>query len=210
MGAEETKSKIINCTIELIKERGGDISNVTIRLIADRAGIGVGLTNHYFQSKELLIAECINTVFGDIYTLCVSTADTKEDPKAAVKAAAEKILNFFYANEALARVMISNDCNLPDGEDYTSKLVNALAYTMIDRNELERLLSNQTLSDRMKQQMRNNLISEQKVKAFIIVAALKDTFTRRSIMPAFMGVNLKKEASRHEYVEEIVELVLKQ
>ncbi len=67
MSAKETKEKILKCTTELILERGGDISNVTIRTIAARAGIGVGLTNHYFSSKEQLIEECIASVFSELF-----------------------------------------------------------------------------------------------------------------------------------------------
>ena len=86
MSAKETKEKILKCTTELILERGGDIGNVTIRMIAARAGIGVGLTNHYFSSKEQLIEECIESVFSELFEMLGSdgsyrNSDTTAGPQ---------------------------------------------------------------------------------------------------------------------------------
>ncbi len=48
----EIKDKIINVTIDLIKEANGNIDKITIREIAKRAEIGVGLINYHFKSKK--------------------------------------------------------------------------------------------------------------------------------------------------------------
>ena len=77
MSAKETKDRIIKCTTDLILERDGDIDNVTIRMIAARAGIGVGLANHYFQSKEQLVSECIDRVFSELFEM-LTRDDTKK------------------------------------------------------------------------------------------------------------------------------------
>ena len=41
----EIKDKIMDVTIDLIKEADGNVDKITIREIAKRAGIGVGLIN---------------------------------------------------------------------------------------------------------------------------------------------------------------------
>ncbi len=45
------KEKIIHATIELIKKHG-DISKITVRDIAANAGVGIGLINYHFQTKD--------------------------------------------------------------------------------------------------------------------------------------------------------------
>ena len=48
----EIKEQIINAAIDLIKETNGSIDKITIRQIAKRAGVGVGLINYHFQSNQ--------------------------------------------------------------------------------------------------------------------------------------------------------------
>ena len=50
MKSERTKEKIIQETIMLIKASNGDTESITIRKIAQNAGVGVGLINHYLHS----------------------------------------------------------------------------------------------------------------------------------------------------------------
>ena len=83
MSAKETKERILKCATELILERGGDISSVTIRTIAARAGIGVGLTNHYFESKDQLIEECIENVFAELFEKLMNDGKRTEETDTA-------------------------------------------------------------------------------------------------------------------------------
>lgn len=54
----DAREKIIIATTNLIKEYG-DISKITIRDIAAKSEVGVGLINYHFQTKENLIDICI-------------------------------------------------------------------------------------------------------------------------------------------------------
>lgn len=56
--AEAAQEKIIKVTTQLIKEYG-DINKITIRDIANKAEVGIGLINYHFQTKENLIELCI-------------------------------------------------------------------------------------------------------------------------------------------------------
>ena len=212
MSALETKEKILETTMELIKERNGDIGNVTIRMIADRAGIGVGLTNHYFKSKDLLIAECVNEVFKDVFAGFVSAEDAHVQenltPMEATKRAARAVMHFLLDNEAVARVAITTDLEHPGAEDYTTRLTGSFAYCMVDRKQLEDMLSNDRISDRMKQQFREHFVSEQRRKAFMITGALKEAFIRRDLLQSTIGVDLRDSEQCDEYVDELVEMLM--
>lgn len=211
MGATETKQKILDTTMELINERGGDIDNVTIRMIADRAGIGVGLTNHYFKSKELLVSECIDSVFKDVFSEFIAAtreAGENASPMEAAKRAAVKLVSFMFDNEAVARVALLSDAKTPTGNDYTTRLINSFAYCMVDRRKLEEMLTNDRMTDKMKQQFREHFVSEQRIKAFMIVSAIKEAFLRRDSLSKVIGVDLRDSDQCGEYLDELIEMLM--
>ena len=55
----DVKQAIIEATLQLINERGSNLADITIRDICQEAGVGVGLINYHFQSKENLITNCV-------------------------------------------------------------------------------------------------------------------------------------------------------
>ncbi len=56
---EDTKKKILESTIQLL-EKFENPEDITIRRIAETAGIGVGLINYHFGSRDKLINEAIS------------------------------------------------------------------------------------------------------------------------------------------------------
>ncbi|HHW74482.1 MAG TPA: helix-turn-helix transcriptional regulator, partial [Firmicutes bacterium] len=57
MGTEktDTRSRIMKTAVEMIGREGN--LNVTIREIAEKAGVNIAAINYYFSSKENLIEE---------------------------------------------------------------------------------------------------------------------------------------------------------
>ena len=49
----ENKSKILEATVQLLKEKG--VENVTVRNVCAKAGIAVGTFYYYFQNKDDLM-----------------------------------------------------------------------------------------------------------------------------------------------------------
>ena len=64
MKKDETKELILRETIQLIREKDGDLSKVTARLIAERAGVSLGLINYHFSNKDNLILECTQMIIN--------------------------------------------------------------------------------------------------------------------------------------------------
>ena len=52
---QRTRERIFGCAMELFMSRGYE--KTTMRMIADRAGVNVALSYHYFPSKEHLVFE---------------------------------------------------------------------------------------------------------------------------------------------------------
>ena len=212
MSALETKEKILATTLELIKERNGDTANVTIRMIADRAGIGVGLTNHYFKSKELLIAECIGPVFEVIFDDFGRTDSTEErsagGPIEATKREARALMHFMLENEAVARAAILSGIPSENGEDYFKRITDAFAYSMVDKRQLDEMLKNDRISEKMKQQFREHFVGEQRRKAFMITSSIREAFLRKELLMGIIGVDLNDSEQCDEYIDEMVEMLL--
>ena len=47
------KNHIIEVTTKLIEKHNGSIKDITARMIAAKAGVGLGLINYHFGSKEI-------------------------------------------------------------------------------------------------------------------------------------------------------------
>ena len=62
------KNRIIEVTTELIEQHNGNIKDITARMIAAKAGVGLGLINYHFRSKEKLITECVQRIIGTVVT----------------------------------------------------------------------------------------------------------------------------------------------
>lgn len=63
---DQRKRALIDATMRCLAERG--IERTSIRSISDEAGVSVGLVNHYYTSKEALIAEVYAQVADDLLT----------------------------------------------------------------------------------------------------------------------------------------------
>ena len=57
------RTQLIEATIEVLAQRG--YARITLTEVANRAGLSHGLVNFHFKSKELLLAETLNHLYGE-------------------------------------------------------------------------------------------------------------------------------------------------
>ncbi|NLB88063.1 MAG: TetR/AcrR family transcriptional regulator, partial [Syntrophomonadaceae bacterium] len=74
-----TKEKILKVTREIIAEEG--FQNITIRKIANKAGVNVAAINYYFGSKDAVINESLKTVTDELKVTFEFLKNSKEDPR---------------------------------------------------------------------------------------------------------------------------------
>lgn len=60
----ENKSKIVEATVQLLKEKG--VEKVTVRNVCEKAGIAVGTFYYYFQNKDDLMFYFVSEGFYDV------------------------------------------------------------------------------------------------------------------------------------------------
>lgn len=111
---EKSKNHIIEITTKLLKEYNGDIQKITSRLIAERAGIGLGSINYFFGGKENLITECIQRIINKMllgFTPDITDfnkADGLSD-KTRLISWASQTFDFLFKNQAIANLSILSD-----------------------------------------------------------------------------------------------------
>ena len=75
----DVKEKIIETAITLIKNSDGLVENITIREIAQKADVAVGLINYHFGSKSRLIETCVQRIISNVMKTFSGTEDLKSD-----------------------------------------------------------------------------------------------------------------------------------
>lgn len=114
----EIKNKIIDVTVDLIKESNGNLDQITIREIAKRADIGVGLINYHFQSKKNLIAVCVQQIISGVI------AQSKPDlasltPIEQLKCSVKIPIDFLMENSEISKISILSDFMQGQANDNT-------------------------------------------------------------------------------------------
>lgn len=183
--SELTKERILEQTIALIEENDGDTNRITIRKIAERAEVGVGLVNHYFESKEKLIESCVQKIIsGVIFSF---KPDIGENLSRAdrTKQIAKLVMDFLMGNQQISRISILGDMSNPKELDNTAKTIFGFA-----GNGLKEKPSDEDIH-----------------KAFILTAILQESFLRRELLKKTMNVNFYDKSERDTYINRIVDTV---
>ncbi len=181
MKSDRTKENIIQQTIALIRESNGAVEDITIRVIAQRAGVGVGLVNHYFQSKDHLIEVCVQTIIGGVIRAFRPELPS-EGPLEVTKAVAKQVMDFLMDNQEVSRVSILGDMKQPAAGDNTMKTVAGFA---------ARLSGGQ-------------LSQEHRLHAFMITSVLQCAFLRKETLKD-LGVDFFDKQQRDSFIDDLVE-----
>ena len=141
--AQQTKKKIYDVSIRLIKKHGFD--QVTIADISKKAGVSVGTFYHYFASK----ADIFNEIFlqGDQYFADVVAGQL------ASGSAADRILRYFTAYAAF---------NGTNGIDFVSQLYNTQNKLFIKKDRFMLTLLQDIVTDG---QAKGEIVTDQSPEA---------------------------------------------
>lgn len=123
----QIKDKIINTTIGLIKKCNGNIDKVTIREIALKAEIGVGLINYHFQSKKNLIDLCVRQIISDV--ISQSRPNTNGlTPMEKLKLSVKIPIDFILENPEISKISILGDLQQGQANDNTFQTLERYYY----------------------------------------------------------------------------------
>lgn len=188
---EKSKNHIIEVTTELLKEYNGDTKRITSRLIAERAGIGLGSVNYFFGSKEKLITECIQRTINKMLVGFTPeiTDFTKADglsDKARLISWASQTFDFLFENQAIAGRSILSDMQnySADSNSVYTQRGFAFAIRSKQKEETKRLL------------------------VFLLVSAMQVAFLAKDITKEILGYDLYSKPERDLFISDTVTVLL--
>lgn len=189
----DIKQKIIQDTIRLIEEKDSRLMDITVRDICHEAGISVSQINYHFQTKENLIAECVQVIIGDVIARSEAVAATIQGTSAVekLKYMLKRTFGFLYKNENVSKISILTDHQKPHTNDNTAQTIRAYMP-----------LVEAVLKER-------NIPYDTGMITTSIILDFQGTFLRTDVIKKDLHVDLREDSARNQWVDEYVERVFR-
>ncbi len=183
--AAEVKERIIEVTIALIQASNGNATEITTRDIAEKAEVGNGLINYHFQTKENLIAICVQRIIGQVvegFTPNIANPNISE----RMANAATRVFEFLFANPSISRISILGDLSAPTKESNTVK-------------------SQQSVCNILGESMND---TDKKIFSFVLVTAMQVAFLAHQCGDSMYGYSVDTPSSRGAFIKRVVDILL--
>lgn len=188
---ENVKEKIIDATTELIGECYS-IESVTVRDIATKAGVGVGLINYHFQTKENLINQCVQKTIGNtINNFDKLYQSLTMEPVDKLRFLTKKMCQFLDSNRGVSRISILSDLVAGNCLDNTSQTIKA--YFPVMREIYGQKKSDQDLY----------------LLTYMLIATLQLAFVRRDVFMQSAEVDFCDVEQRDCLIDRIIDMIIK-
>lgn len=176
------KDHIIHITTGLIEEYNGDTTCITARMIAQKAGVGLGLVNYHFGSKDNLITECVQRIISDVVSEFRMDDDLAED-KERLTVCAIRVFDFLFEHAAISRISILGDLN-----NYSENC--------------NSIRTQQGFMNLLKEKSGDN---DTATKIFMLTAAMQVAFLGSKNMKKIQKFDLTKKEDRNSYITTLVD-----
>ncbi|MGI6580044.1 MAG: TetR/AcrR family transcriptional regulator [Saccharofermentanales bacterium] len=185
------KEKIIETTILLIKTSDGLVENITIREIAQKADVAVGLINYHFGSKNRLIEICVQRIISQVMKTFSGIENseinqsTGQQNKSDMTSFIASVFTFLLNNPEISKISMLADLTQPNTESNSSVSYKAI-FKAIPATEQENI---------------------RKLKAFILLASIQSAFLNRQIIDQLLGFNLYKTDEYYHFFHLVTEIL---
>jgi len=193
MKKDNSKELLIDATINLINEYNGDVSKVTIREIATRSGVAVGLINYLFGNKDNLITICVQKIILNVVTTFTpnlnidSSLDNYPKTKYKLSATAKQVFEFLFNNKSIARISILNDYK--DYSDNSNSSMTTKGFIRV-LNDLE-----------------VDELEKEKI-AFYLTSTMQVAFIRSLSNSNYLGYDFTKKEFRDRFIDDLIDKLL--
>jgi len=188
---KNVKEKIIDATTELIEECQS-IENVTVRDIATKAGVGVGLINYHFQTKDNLINQCVQKMIGNtINNFDILYQSLTMEPLDKLRFLTKKMCLFLDSNRGVSRISILSDLFAENYSDNTSQTIKA--YLPVMREIYGHKKSDQDLY----------------LLIHMLMSTLQSAFLRRDVFIQSGEVDFYDVEQRERLIDRIIDILIK-
>lgn len=186
----DIKERLIDQTIELIKESDGKPECITARAIAQRSGVALGLINYHFGSKDNLLAECSNKIINDILSsmkpgLAKAEDDGLSDRERLILYA-KQTFEYLFANSAIVKMSILSDFR-SYGEDTNSALTQK-GFQLALRGDIPE--------------------KSKRLIAFSLASSMQTAFLAADESEKITGYDLNTKKGRGSFIEDTVNMLM--
>ena len=119
----DSKESIMRETIGLIEEKGERLEEITVREICKKAGVGLGLVNYHFGSKDKLIEQCVERIINGIVerfrNMQESTASLS--PFEKLEYLGNVTFDFLFEHHTVSKISVLADMQTPKESDNTHR-----------------------------------------------------------------------------------------
>lgn len=190
---QDIKQKIIQDTIRLIEGKNSRLMDITVRDICREAGISISQINYHFQTKENLIAQCVQVIIGDVIARSEAVALTIQASCAVekLKHMLTRTFGFLYSNENISKISILTDHQKPHADDNTAQTIRAY-FPLVEAALKER-----------------NLPYDPGMTTASVMLEFQGVFLRTDVIKQELHIDLREEKTRNQWVAEYVERVFR-
>jgi len=187
----DNKEAIIQATIKLIEEKGEHLEEITVRDICKNAGVGLGLVNYHFGSKEKLIEMCVERIINGIVERFQNMREEAKalSPFEKLEYLGNMTLDFLFEHSAVSRISVLADMQTPKANDNTHRTYVAylplVAACHPDWDE-----------------------TTVKRKTFCLITIMQQTFLRYETISKMLDIDLSKRDNRRAFHTQILHDVL--
>ncbi|MGI6072632.1 MAG: TetR/AcrR family transcriptional regulator [Lachnospiraceae bacterium] len=181
----DVKENILDATTELIRESNGDLSRVTIRNIAHKADVSIGLINYHFKSKERLIEICVERIIKQVIHSFKFNQGVNDVPKDRLLSGATSVFAFLKENPEIAKVSILSDLSSPHMNTNSVTCYRGILNILPDNFSEEK----------------------RKVVAFILLSVIQSAFLTRTVTNDLLDFNLYTDEGVHSFLKYIIDLL---
>lgn len=184
----ETREAIVAAAIQLIADHRGDAAKVTVRDISAKAGVGIGLVNYHFQSKEKLIEYCVQLIIGRIIEgFPPLYASLEMQPLEKLRYLLKATASYLADNPGMSRLSVSHDivaASVGDNTEQTTKVY----YPVV-------------------REVCGNDVAAQEVYMMLhmMISAIQVAFLRCDELKALSGFDYFDKTQRNKFVDRVID-----
>lgn len=189
---KDIKKAIIDATIKLINEKGSNPDDITVRDICKEADVSVSLMNYHFQTKENLIAQCVQAIIGNVINRFspMVKALPEMTPLDTLKYMFNATFTFLYSAENISRISILTDHQSPRRGDNTHQTTDAYL-PLAEAACQERKIENPRMILTM------------------IIQSIQGAFLRTDVIREDLGIDLRNPGERKKFVDDYIDVLFR-
>jgi Transcriptional regulator len=182
---EATKKKLVESAVCLL-ESADKPEDITVRQIAETAGVGVGLINYYFESRDQLIHEAVSMKMNSLASFNTDQDEYENDPV-----------------QNLKNLIISmSDIGMKD-----SKLNKIYAEYELLNGDFSTCLYLLPILRKIYNGERNE--TELRLLAYQLITIFQSIYIRQQEFHMYLGINIENKKERDDLISSIVDNLLK-